>query len=250
MPQSAVRPLRARMQMIFQDPISCLSPRKTVAQLLLEPFTMHGIAVDREAQSRAIIGNGGIILRAGGQVSSPAFRRTGAPGGHCTRAGTGAIPAGRRRAYSRIWTCQSQPGILKLDERPARAIGSDLHPHHPQSKYHQFHCGPRGSDVPGQTGGGRAVQPPCSRSRSIPTRKRSCRRSRYPTPACDKSAPVLFWKEKSPARETRHRDAHSIRAADIGNPCALRRRRHYGEYQIRVIWSHATFRVGRDPWLR
>jgi oligopeptide/dipeptide ABC transporter ATP-binding protein len=32
--------------MIFQDPISSLSPRKTVSQLLLEPYKIHGIAVD------------------------------------------------------------------------------------------------------------------------------------------------------------------------------------------------------------
>ena len=47
MPQSKIRPLRARMQMIFQDPISSLSPRKTVAGLLLEPFKIHNIPVDK-----------------------------------------------------------------------------------------------------------------------------------------------------------------------------------------------------------
>jgi len=47
LPQSRIRPLRAHMQMIFQDPISSLSPRKTIAQLLLEPFKIHGIAVDK-----------------------------------------------------------------------------------------------------------------------------------------------------------------------------------------------------------
>lgn len=41
-----LRPMRARMQMIFQDPISSLSPRKTVAQLLLEPFRIHHVPVD------------------------------------------------------------------------------------------------------------------------------------------------------------------------------------------------------------
>jgi len=46
LPQSKIRPLRAQMQMIFQDPISSLSPRKTVAQLLMEPFTIHRIAID------------------------------------------------------------------------------------------------------------------------------------------------------------------------------------------------------------
>jgi peptide/nickel transport system ATP-binding protein len=45
--QSKIRPLRAQMQMIFQDPISSLSPRKTVAGLLLEPFKIHKIPVDK-----------------------------------------------------------------------------------------------------------------------------------------------------------------------------------------------------------
>jgi peptide/nickel transport system ATP-binding protein len=46
--QAKIRPLRSQMQMIFQDPISSLSPRKTVAQLLLEPFRIHGVPVDRK----------------------------------------------------------------------------------------------------------------------------------------------------------------------------------------------------------
>jgi peptide/nickel transport system ATP-binding protein len=49
MPQGALRPMRARMQMIFQDPTSSLSPRMKVSALLLEPFRIHGQPVD-EAQ--------------------------------------------------------------------------------------------------------------------------------------------------------------------------------------------------------
>ena len=45
MRQSALRPLRARMQMIFQDPYSSLSPRMKVSDILIEPFRIHGIAV-------------------------------------------------------------------------------------------------------------------------------------------------------------------------------------------------------------
>jgi oligopeptide transport system ATP-binding protein len=45
-----VRPMRARMQMIFQDPVSSLSPRKTVAKLLLEPFKIHGIKIGNKAE--------------------------------------------------------------------------------------------------------------------------------------------------------------------------------------------------------
>jgi oligopeptide/dipeptide ABC transporter ATP-binding protein len=38
-----LRRLRARMQMIFQDPYSSLSPRLRVSYLLTEPYTIHGV---------------------------------------------------------------------------------------------------------------------------------------------------------------------------------------------------------------
>ena len=43
MKQSALRPLRAKMQMIFQDPYSSLSPRMKVSAILSEPFRIHGV---------------------------------------------------------------------------------------------------------------------------------------------------------------------------------------------------------------
>jgi oligopeptide/dipeptide ABC transporter ATP-binding protein len=55
LPQSKIRPLRAHMQMIFQDPISSLSPRKTVAQLLLEPFKIHNIRVDTSTKVEELL---------------------------------------------------------------------------------------------------------------------------------------------------------------------------------------------------
>ena len=48
--QARIRPLRSQMQMIFQDPISSLSPRKKVAEILLEPFKIHGIEVDKSSK--------------------------------------------------------------------------------------------------------------------------------------------------------------------------------------------------------
>ncbi len=48
LPQNKIRPFRAQMQMIFQDPISSLSPRKKVSDLLLEPFKIHSIPVDSQ----------------------------------------------------------------------------------------------------------------------------------------------------------------------------------------------------------
>jgi peptide/nickel transport system ATP-binding protein len=41
------RPLRRRMQMIFQDPMSSLNPRHTIRRILLEPILLHGLAANR-----------------------------------------------------------------------------------------------------------------------------------------------------------------------------------------------------------
>jgi ABC-type glutathione transport system ATPase component len=45
----ARRPLRRRMQMIFQDPMSSLNPRHTIGRVLIEPILLHGLASGRAA---------------------------------------------------------------------------------------------------------------------------------------------------------------------------------------------------------
>jgi peptide/nickel transport system ATP-binding protein len=42
------RPLRRRMQMIFQDPMSSLNPRHTIGRILIEPILLHGLARSRQ----------------------------------------------------------------------------------------------------------------------------------------------------------------------------------------------------------
>jgi peptide/nickel transport system ATP-binding protein len=41
---SAVRALRPRMQMVFQDPYSSLNPRQSVQRIISEPLRVHGVA--------------------------------------------------------------------------------------------------------------------------------------------------------------------------------------------------------------
>ena len=48
----ALRMMRRRMQMIFQDPYSSLNPRMTVAELVGEPFAIFGIGTKRERIER------------------------------------------------------------------------------------------------------------------------------------------------------------------------------------------------------
>lgn len=55
LPQSQVRPMRARMQMIFQDPTSSLNPRMKVGALLLEPFQIHGVPVEGRAKVEELL---------------------------------------------------------------------------------------------------------------------------------------------------------------------------------------------------
>ena len=40
---AAMKSLRRRMQLVFQDPSASLNPRRTVEEILLEPFIIHGV---------------------------------------------------------------------------------------------------------------------------------------------------------------------------------------------------------------
>lgn len=48
-----LRKMRRRMQMIFQDPYASLNPRMTVGEIIGEPLIIHGIATQKEAETRA-----------------------------------------------------------------------------------------------------------------------------------------------------------------------------------------------------
>ena len=57
LPEAAMRPLRRRMQPIFQDPLACLNPRQTILSIVTAPMLFHGVAagrVDAEAKARTI----------------------------------------------------------------------------------------------------------------------------------------------------------------------------------------------------
>ena len=48
MTRKQLRPLRKEMQIIFQDPYASLDPRKTVLQILAEPFEIHNPEMSKE----------------------------------------------------------------------------------------------------------------------------------------------------------------------------------------------------------
>ena len=50
--ETELRPLRRRMQMVFQDPYASLNPRHSVGRIVGEPLRAHGLATRREANAR------------------------------------------------------------------------------------------------------------------------------------------------------------------------------------------------------
>jgi oligopeptide transport system ATP-binding protein len=51
--ENELRPLRRRMQMVFQDPLGSLNPRMTVGQAVAEPMLVHRLATAAKSRNKA-----------------------------------------------------------------------------------------------------------------------------------------------------------------------------------------------------
>lgn len=58
--ESALRPVRREIAMIFQDPVGSLSPRLTVRSILAEPFKVHGEATDLDGKIARLLDDVGL----------------------------------------------------------------------------------------------------------------------------------------------------------------------------------------------
>ena len=62
--QAALRAVRRKVQVIFQDPYSSLNPRMTIGQILAEPIKVHGLVPNkakREARVRELLEQVGLL---------------------------------------------------------------------------------------------------------------------------------------------------------------------------------------------
>ncbi|MBO5057554.1 MAG: dipeptide ABC transporter ATP-binding protein [Lachnospiraceae bacterium] len=49
-----MKSFRKRMQLIFQDPSACLNPRKTVREILMEPYRIHRVGTEKEREQKVL----------------------------------------------------------------------------------------------------------------------------------------------------------------------------------------------------
>jgi oligopeptide transport system ATP-binding protein len=82
--EDELRPIRRKMQVIFQDPYSSLNPRMTVGQIIAEPLAVHRIVADRArraARVRDLLAHVGLLpqhaLRYPHQLSGGQRQRVG-----------------------------------------------------------------------------------------------------------------------------------------------------------------------------
>ena len=116
--ENELRPLRRRMQMVFQDPFASLNPRHSVGRIVGEPLRAHGLASRRE------VGGAGCASCSRSSVCRPTpptrypheFSRRPAPA-HRPRARARAQPGLRRRRRAGVGARRLDPGA---DHQPAR----------------------------------------------------------------------------------------------------------------------------------
>lgn len=94
-----LRAVRARLQMVFQDPLAAFNPRATVARLLDDPLRIHGI----------------VPRRGRGDAIAALLERVGLSADHAGR-GVHEISGGQRQRVAIARALATRPALIVLDE--------------------------------------------------------------------------------------------------------------------------------------
>ena len=140
--------LRTQIQMVFQDPVSSLSPRMTVGNILSEPLDIHrrGTPADRRETVEALLGAIGL-----GQGARHRYPHS-FSGGQRQRVGIARALA-LAPGLDRLRRAGFGPGCVGAGadsepaERPAERSWADLSVHLAQSGGGRLHGRPGGGDV-------------------------------------------------------------------------------------------------------
>ena len=151
-----LRRLRRRMQMIFQDPYSSLSPRLRVSYLLTEPYRINDVpSADQRSASTSCCEMVELSSELGEQVPARALGRAGAARRHRARARPPARVPRRRRADRRPRRL-GRRSRAQPHEGPRPAARPDLPDHHAQPQRRRLHRRPHRRHVPRPARRGRA----------------------------------------------------------------------------------------------
>ena len=192
--EDELRPLRRRMQMVFQDPFASLNPRHSVGRIVGEPLRVHGLASRRRVAGSA-------CASCSRSSACPPTRR------RATRTSSRAASASASasRARSRVnpdfivadepvsaLDVSIQAQIINLLEELQERVRPDVPVHRPRPRRRPAHLRPDRRHVPRLDrrglAGGRALR----RTRCTRTRSRCSRRCRSRIPMVERQRETIL----------------------------------------------------------
>jgi peptide/nickel transport system ATP-binding protein len=97
------------LQMVFQDPISSLNPRRRIADIVAEPLEIWGAGGAQANRPKVAAALSEVGIRSRHRLAAPpprAVRRPVPAGGDCARADARALGAGAATSRYRRWMCR------------------------------------------------------------------------------------------------------------------------------------------------